>query len=136
LSLFCHPLFGSANFNLNFNFTLQADALVCSVGATSQAITQAGVPLMATLNVGDSAVSSGQPLAKHVISTCCGQWNGGEGEAVSLFFLFPCTDASQRWMSRGGTVERTLASHQCGTYKNPITAGCVFREGSRPCRVL
>ena len=85
MSLFCHPLFGTANFNLKFYFKLQADALVCSVGATSQAITQAGVSLMATPNVGDSAVSPGFPLATYVISSYCGQWNGGNGEAVSVF---------------------------------------------------
>ena len=75
--------------DLKFCFKLQADALVCSIGATSQAITQAGVPLMATPNVGDSSVSPGFPLANHVISTYCDQWNGGEGEAVSVFFLVP-----------------------------------------------
>ena len=89
MSLFCHPLFETANFNLKFYFKLQADALVCSVGATSEAITQAGVPLMATPNVGDIAVSPGVPSVNHVISTYCDQWNGGEGKAVSVFFFVP-----------------------------------------------
>ena len=92
------------NINLRFCFKLQADALVCSVGATSQAIITAGVSQMTTPNAGDIAVSPGSPLAKHVINTCCGQWNGGKGEAVSIFFFVPETDPSKRSMSRGGTV--------------------------------
>ena len=75
------------NFNLRFYFKLQADALVCSVGATSQAIIMAGVPQMTTPNAGDIAVSPGLPLANHVINTYCGQWNGGKGEAVSEVFF-------------------------------------------------
>ena len=76
------------NFNLRFFFKLQADALVCSVGATSKAITMAGVLQMTTPNAaGDIAVSPGFPLAKHVINIYCGQWNGGEGEAVSVVFF-------------------------------------------------
>ena len=75
------------NFNLRFCFNLQADALVCSVGATSQAIIMAGVPQMTTPNAGDIAVSPGSPLAEHVINTYCGQWNGGKGEEVSVFFF-------------------------------------------------
>jgi len=77
------------NFNLKFCFKLRADALVCSVGATSQAITKAGVSLMTPPNAGDSAVSPGFPLANHMINTYCGQWNDGKGEAVSVFFFLP-----------------------------------------------
>ena len=63
--------------------------MVCSVAATSQAIMMAGVSQMTTPNVGDITVSSGFPLANHVINTYCGPWNGGKGEAVSVFFLVP-----------------------------------------------
>ena len=75
------------NFNLRFFFKLKADALVCSVAATSQAIMMAGVSQMTTPNVGNITVSSGFPLAYHVINTYCHQWNGGKGEAVSVIFL-------------------------------------------------
>ena len=68
-------------------FKLQADALVCSVGATSQAIIMAGVPRMTTPNAGEIAVFPGSPLANHVINTHCEIWNGGQGEAVSVFFV-------------------------------------------------
>ena len=89
LSLVCYPLLVLCNFNLKFCFKLQADALVCSVGATSQAIIKAGVPQMTTPNEGDIAVSPGVPLASHVINTHCGQWNSDKGEVVSIFFFVP-----------------------------------------------
>ena len=74
---------------MRFCFKLQADALVCSVGATSQAVIMAGVSQMTTPKAGDITVSPGLPLANHVINTYCGHWNGGKGEAVSIFFLVP-----------------------------------------------
>ena len=92
------------NFNRRFCFKLQADALVSSVGATSQAVIMAGVSQMTTPKAGDITVFPGSPLANHVINTCCGQWNGGKGEVVSLFVFVPETDPSQRSMSRGGRV--------------------------------
>ena len=77
------------NFILKFCFKLQADVLVSAVGATSQAIITAGVSQITTPNVGDITVSPGVPLANHVINTYCFQWNGGKGEAVSVFFIAP-----------------------------------------------
>jgi len=62
---------------------LQADVLVSSVGASSQAMVNADVLAMANPNVGDITVNSGLPLTKHVIHTNCCQWQGGQGEVVS-----------------------------------------------------
>ena len=66
---------------------LQADVLVSSVGAPSQALVNAGVSAMSNPNVGDITVNSGLPLASHVINTNCCQWQGGKGEAVSIFVV-------------------------------------------------
>jgi len=77
------------SFILKFCFKLQADVLVSAVGATSQAIITAGVSQITTPIVGDITVTPGFPLANHVINTYCIQWNGGQGEAVSVFFFVP-----------------------------------------------
>ena len=66
--------------------------MVSSVGATSEVIVNAGVPLMATRwrhNVGDITVHPGLPLASYVIHTKSCQWNNGKGEAVSASFIVP-----------------------------------------------
>ena len=64
---------------------LQADVLVSSVGASCQAMVNAGVPAMANPNVGDITVNSGLPLTKHVIHTNCCQWQRGKGDVVGAF---------------------------------------------------
>ena len=60
-----------------------------SVGAPSEAIGNAGVPINAGVppNVGNITVCPGFPLVGHVIHTHCCQWNRGKGEAVSVFFI-------------------------------------------------
>ena len=63
--------------------------MVSSVGAPSEAIVNAGVPVMATPNVGDVTVYPGLPLASYVIHTKSCQWNSGKGEAVSVSFIVP-----------------------------------------------
>lgn len=65
--------------------------MVTSVGASCQALVNAGVPAMATPNVGDITVSSGLSLAGHVINTNCCQWQGGKGEAVSICVMIYST---------------------------------------------
>jgi len=70
---------------LNKNLEFQADVLVSSVGASSQAMVNAGVPAMANPNVGDITVNSGLPLTKHVIHTNCCLWQGGQGDVVGIF---------------------------------------------------
>lgn len=60
-----------------------------SVGAPSEAIGNAGVPLMAPPNVGDVTVCPGFPLVGHVIHTNCCKWNNGNGKAVSVCFMLP-----------------------------------------------
>ena len=67
---------------------LQADILVSSQGACSQAIISAGGPEMkqalVPLNIGDITVTRGFTLAcSHVIHTNCSHWHGGKGEQVS-----------------------------------------------------
>ena len=59
--------------------------MVSSDGAPSEAIGNAGVPVMATPNVGDITVCPSLPLVKHVIHT---QWKSGKGEMVSVCFAF------------------------------------------------
>lgn len=63
--------------------------MVSSVGASYQAIVNAGVPAMTNPNVGDITVNSGLPLTNHVIHTNCCQWQGGKGEAVSIVVILP-----------------------------------------------
>ena len=68
---------------------LQADILVSSQGACSQAIVNAGGPAMqqnlVNPNTGDVTVNNGFALAcSHVIHTNCSKWHGGKGEAVSV----------------------------------------------------
>ena len=77
----------SSRIHFLFKLELQADVLVTSVGASCQAMANAGVPAMANPNVGDITVNSGLPLASHVINTNCCQWQGGKGEAVSIFVV-------------------------------------------------
>ena len=59
-----------------------------SVGAPSEAIGNAGVPINVGVPpiVGDITVCPGFPLVRHVIHTHCCQWNRGKGEAVSVYF--------------------------------------------------
>lgn len=68
---------------------LQADILVSSQGACSQAIINAGGLQMknelVTPNIGDVTVTAGHDLpCKHVIHTYCSMWLGGEGGEVIL----------------------------------------------------
>ena len=75
---------------------LQADILVSSQEACSQAIINAGGLQMkkelVTPNVGDVTVTAGHDLpCKHVIHTYCSMWLGGEGGEVNenwLTYLF------------------------------------------------
>ncbi|XP_020630978.1 poly [ADP-ribose] polymerase 14-like [Orbicella faveolata] len=60
----------------------KVDVLVSSVGASCQAIVNAGVPAMTNPNVGDITVNSGLPLTKQVIHTNCCQWQGGQGDVT------------------------------------------------------
>jgi len=62
---------------------------VSSVGALSEAIVNAGVPVMANPNVGDVTVYPALPLAKYVIHSSCCKWDKGKGEAVSVCFMVP-----------------------------------------------
>jgi len=71
-----------------FKLELQADVLVSSVGASSQAMVNVDVLAMANPNVGDIIVNSGLPLTNHVIHTNCCQWQGGQGEVVSTFAVY------------------------------------------------
>ena len=57
--------------------------MVSSVGAASEAIVNADVPVMVIPNVGDKTVHPGLPLASYVIHTKSCRWNNGKGEAVS-----------------------------------------------------
>ena len=60
-----------------------------SVGAPSEAIVNAGVPVMVIPNVGDKTVHPGLPLASYMIHTKPCQWNNGKGEAVSVSLVVP-----------------------------------------------
>ncbi|KAL9963045.1 hypothetical protein ACROYT_G032208 [Oculina patagonica] len=70
--------------------TEKADVLVCSHGASSQAIANAGAPAVPTPNVGDITASPGLPLASHVINTNCCQWKGGQGELTLRAIVQKC----------------------------------------------
>ena len=74
---------------------LQADILVSSAGACSQAILAAGGPPMPSQNVlnlfmpwlyaGEIIVTPGLALdCNHVIHTFCSRWRQGTGETVSV----------------------------------------------------
>ena len=70
-------------------FKSQAEILVSSQGACSQAILKAGGAAMrdsvTAPNTGDITVSPGFALlCSHVIHTNCSPWNAGIGEAVSV----------------------------------------------------
>ena len=58
-----------------------------TLGASSQAVINAGVAAMKTPNVGDISVSAGLPLANHVIHANCCPWHDIKGEAVSVFVV-------------------------------------------------
>ena len=70
-------------------FDFQAEILVCPQGACSQAIINAGGPLMkqclVTPDTGDVTVTPGFGLAcSHVLHTNCCHWYEGKGEKVSI----------------------------------------------------
>ena len=64
---------------------LQADILVSSQGACSQAIVNAGGPqCLVNPNTANITVTPGLYLAcNHVIHSNCSHWNGGKGDGVS-----------------------------------------------------
>lgn len=109
--------------NYIFQLKLQADVLVSSVGASCQAIVNAGVPAMTNPNVGGITVNSGLPLTNHVIHTNCCQWQGGTGEAVSIVVILstkllslskkitktPQLQYGKRNKAKGGNYEHWLA---------------------------
>ena len=76
--------------NSYFLIQLQANILVSSQGACSQAIVNAGGQAMrenlVTPNTGDITVTrgSGKLACDHVIHVNCSEWHGGTGEWVGI----------------------------------------------------